>query len=278
MFEAHTETVASWTLPGEASVLTAELAAIARALLWAARLRVGGRVHIWSDSSAAVQTVLRGDHQSDGRWWRSLALIYARVIGLQGGAVSISWVPGHRDIAGNEQADLQAKAGARGAGTVIASVPTKREIKLEIQQELLGEWQRRWEVDTKGRHRFAVDSTIQRRYRPPAKRRDDVLLTRLRLGTVRLAGWRATILRDGDGHCAACGAPWEDLLHLLLRCRAWQHQRERLRRDCGVGPGAMSRWKLLGDLPTGRELDARVGALRRFLVDTRRLEWITLAG
>ncbi len=103
------------------------------------------------------------------------------------------------------------------------------------------------------------------------------------MGTARLAHWRKTILRQGDGKCEECGAERETLKHVLMECSKWDLQREQMWFDIAkwyepAQVGECTLAKLLHGDKGKQQLELRVEALRRFLQDTQRIQWVSLAG
>ena len=61
----------------------------------------------------------------------------------RGNEVKVHWVPGHKDIDGNELADRQAKEAAEemsGLDVQILPVLDKKEAVMELKKEMLNKW------------------------------------------------------------------------------------------------------------------------------------------
>jgi ribonuclease HI len=263
-----------------ASVMTTEMIAIAEALEWA-RMNVEGgrRVVILTDSRSAFEQVLQGDHKSENLPERRSIFQAARDIQQNGGSVLISWIPSHCGLEGNEAADRLAKAGAQGAGRIVKSVPTKKEVRNLLHEAMLEEHQQQWDAGKSGRWRYEVQPKLEKRVNWQLTRKDDVLMTRLRLGKARLAEWRKQILRRGNGICPDCRRGAENLHHLMVTCSRWARARRRMWERLKVPVGKRTLKLLLGSSETkaGTVRD-RVRALREFLRETGKLTWVSLAG
>ena len=62
--------------------------------------------------------------------------------------LTIIWIPSHRDIEGNERADLLAKAGATTTGLpTIHPFPTKKSIKLKNKRNISNKWAEDWRAN-----------------------------------------------------------------------------------------------------------------------------------
>ena len=64
-------------------------------------------------------------------------------ISEKGNKINVHWVPGHKDILGNELADQQAKAGAKemvGNTEQVGMAMDKREANAEIKRQIAEKW------------------------------------------------------------------------------------------------------------------------------------------
>src|SRR5271170_5875753 len=232
---------ATWAgvMPTWSGVLTSEMVAIESAVRFGANMSSAGlNLVIMTDSKGAWTQVLSGKgHKNSNQEVRENIYCEARKIVDRGGSVKVGWIPSHCGIEGNDRADKLAAKGAlemRGA-EIVQTPPTKKEVALWAKDRAVKEWQKRWDRDRLGRYRWRVDPELGvRKKKLKLTRREDVLWNRLRLGTARLAQWRKTVLREGDGMCDGCrrsdgvGVVGETLRHCLLRCPAWDAQRERM--------------------------------------------------
>src|SRR5271170_7933331 len=199
---------AEWTgsLPEWSGVLTAETVAMERAVRWVADQGGDGvNVAVLTDSKGARSQVLHGKgHKSANQEVRDNLYRAAKIITDKGGSVKIGWIPSHCGLLGNERADELAGRGALGEGLTTYSPPTKKETAAVLKECAVEAWQRRWDHDELGRHRYEVDPILRPRT-GETRRREEVLWNRLRLGVARLAKWRQTVLQEGDGLCTGCG-------------------------------------------------------------------------
>src|SRR5271170_4068570 len=142
---------------------------------------------VLTDSKGAPTQIL-GDkgHKSSNYEMRNTIYQSARTISRNGGHVSIGWIPSHCGVKGNEKADELAAIGAR-EGRKAYSPPTKKEVACKVQKSSVEQWKRQWDGDVTGRFRYEVEPHLKK---VELTWQDDVLWSRLRMGTAWLALWR----------------------------------------------------------------------------------------
>jgi ribonuclease HI len=228
--------LANWS-----SILTAELRAIHMAITWLTTNNQDGDVVIVSDSQSAIQALLHHQpvHQTRTDVWAIRADITARFLRTHS-SVYLQWVPSHRGIRGNEEADILAglaRDQARGANQTIQFGELKLAIKLAGHKH----WQQEWDQAVHGRFRYEVEPRLHTGRIAWSRRDNDVFFTRMRLGVVKTPSWRNLILKEGDGLCnRGCNDSVESedefetgdrdmvrdtLRHILLDCPELQVQR-----------------------------------------------------
>lgn len=93
----------------------------------------------------------------------------------------------------------------------------------------MSEWQRRWDAGVKGRHLFRIKKEVTGFRVQGGSRRDEVVMTRLRLGHCALNGTLRVIGKHGTGLCEVCQEEEETVEHVLLRCEGYSTERDVLR-------------------------------------------------
>ena len=99
-----------------------------------------------------------------------------------------------------------------------------------LSKSIGNQWQKLWDEETSGRHMHTLCpgvksySKIRRR-----KRRDEVILTRLRLGHCGLNAYRSVVDKEVSAVCGDCGSQMpETVEHFLIVCPAHDNHRHSL--------------------------------------------------
>ena len=204
-----------------ASVYTAELYAIFRALRHLEVRGAPGPFAIFSDSMSALKVI-----QTFNCAHPLVQKIQSLLLRLTsaGGGVRFVWIPGHVGIIGNERADAAAKAAAEKA-SVDMSLVHVNDLQAYFKRAVQQEWQEEWDrtENNKLRHiKATVRPWVSSRR---ASRREEVILTRLRIGHCYLT--HGFLLRGEEPPiCADCGTA-VTVPHLLLNCVVYRNERER---------------------------------------------------
>ena len=132
--------------------------------------------------------------------------------------VIFCWIPSHRNIRGNEKADIAAKEAVSKPVSSLFKIPATDHIP-RIKSYIYSQWQRRWDRLI-GNKLHSVMPQIQKYSSGLSCRKSDVLISRMRLGHTRLTH-SFLMERKTPPTCDLCQL--DDLLtveHILLRCNA----------------------------------------------------------
>ena len=207
------------------SVFTAELKAILCALEWVEHVKPINSL-ICSDSAAALLVIKDGVSRAHPDIVLECLCCLSR-IERAGYQVRFVWVPSHSGIEGNESADALAKASLLRENIDLNIPLGKCECYSVCKDKLEYQWQIEWAENPKGRHFFPLQTSIKtKRWRLNSGRRDDIVLTRLRLGHCGLASGLKLVGKHPDGLCQ-CGS-LETVKHVMLLCNQYTIQRQQL--------------------------------------------------
>ncbi|CDO68734.1 hypothetical protein BN946_scf184652.g61 [Trametes cinnabarina] len=232
------------------------------------------RANILLDNKAAIRAVSkrrpRPGQQLVELFHRRLKHLKSKRRSL---SLTVVWVPGHKGVAGNERADMEAKDASMNDETdlppalqCLRHLPKSQSaLKAAYKKKLSRDWTDRWKASKQGtRLARNVDPS------PPGKqvlklfkdlpRRQASILTQLRSGHVGLNAFLHRIKAVSSPLCSTCQSA-ETVQHYLLTCRRWLAQRDTLRRAVGRD---LSLRSLLGTAKHRGALLAYIEATRRF--------------
>lgn len=220
------------TLPGTASVFTAECVGLEMAVQLANQNRQSSYL-ICTDSLSLLQA-LRGTklHPSTNQHF----------IGIKKGLksfrenskehnITLMWVPAHSGITGNEQADNAAKGATLQTQHQIDTLPIKdilQNINNTIWQIIDTHWkEKQLHCGTKYFLTYYNSSKKPWYNNLQLPRRLTVMVNRARANHYNLAASLSRIHYVWDAACT-CGAPWQDLDHILWQCPLYTQSRKTL--------------------------------------------------
>ena len=183
-------------------------------------------VVLFSDSKSALEA-LENSHQSSDESILNIAELVDLLTKSFNITVTLQWIPGHTDIAGNEKADTLAKQGTTMPQTdkPVSYTTTKQMIQNNIKEE----WMNRWASGSTGR-------VVYREMTKPnprdninrLKRHEQSIIFQLRTGHTRL---NYHLNRFNPMHpplCRNCSYPYETVEHVLFHCPSLKTARKDL--------------------------------------------------
>ncbi len=199
--------------------------------------------HIFADSQAAIRGIQKPRKQSGQSIIKEFLDMTDRATEenpqLQ---IRMTWIPGHANIEGNEQADEEAKKAAIDptVGRRFKYKPLKsariRQIKAEAKQQ----WSNMWNNNVRTAHGLRRSmktrgfKTGSKFYNHITSRKTAATLTRLRTGHCGLKQYLYRFKRADSPYCD-CGDGKETVEHYLLECTLHREARNILRRNVGAG-------------------------------------------
>ena len=209
---------------------------------------------IYVDSQAAIKAVIKPRRQS-GQEIICEILDKAEQLQAQRSEITITiiWIPGYMDIAGNETVDEAAKEAAKTQGEIGEPhryATLKSGQNAVIHKANKDQWNKEWSSErckAKQLHDIGTRPHMEagaRLYSQISSRRRLTWLTRLRTGH---CGLNEYLQRFGLVESAQCSCEWgiESVRHYLLICPNYEQERDKLRRN--VGMQGMRVENLLGD-------------------------------
>ena len=217
-----------WKIRTEHSVVSAEIFAIYKALLYIESVMPQENVLIFTNSMAALNLI----SSVPEKYITIVNKIQKLLILLnKTREVYLHWVKSHTGISGNEIADKVAKLGHKNNRTEVFEL-NKDEwlsiLKSKFKSYWNGYWHKMVQSTNKGKALLEIRSKIQDKI-PLAfkKRRMEVVLSRLRIGHVGLASYLYRFNILNTEMCNMCNVP-ETVLHFIMHCRKYANIRNEM--------------------------------------------------
>ena len=205
-------------LPDNASIFSAEAKAILLAMTY---IETSNRVNhvIFSDSKSVLQAIFEQnwDNPLINQTLTKLNLL------MHNKSIILCWIPSHVGILGNDKADTAAKHALKLNPTPLPIPYT--DLKAKIHLDAIISWQTEWNLQINNKL-HAINPTINQTTDLFLNRRDEIIITRLRLGHSYLT--HSHLLNDANPPCCnLCHIPLT-ITHLLLDCPFFNNQRRKL--------------------------------------------------
>ena len=106
-------------------------------------------------------------------------------------------------------------------------------------------WQEYWDIQDTGRHLHNIHKQVGLGRRRGRSRREEAVITRLRIGHTGLNNTLHKIGKHPDGRCDQCGQV-ESVQHVLLDCTGYEEERRTLAAAAEDARMALNMGNLLG--------------------------------
>lgn len=214
-------------------VYNGELEGIARSFEYAADVATSGQeIRIHADNQAAIYRI-KNPSDMPGQAWQLRCFSASQRIVEKGATVSLHWVPGHKDVEGNERADGLAKMAAKM--TPQSNLTSLALTGIRIKNTARVEWGHvylRYKASTvrdkRSSYATKFDLAIRKRILIPTgtKRLLASTFYQLKLGHGYFKQYLARVNKSDTPRCS-CGAI-QSPEHLLLSCKWLRTERKML--------------------------------------------------
>ncbi|XP_012543676.1 uncharacterized protein LOC105841103 [Monomorium pharaonis] len=201
-----------------ATVFTAEACAIAKAMEWAFRQKINHNILILTDSLSTIKALENNTvSTSHNAYIIEIREWYYKIVKKLEVKMVIAWIPAHKGIWGNEEADKLAKEANQEAHSSELKI-TSRDLRNKYKEEIIQENNKELE-EKKERSPWFEGTNLPRRAM--------VLFNRLRANHYNL---NSSLARKGyiDSDRCQCGSEKEDVDHFIFHCNSYDEARMNL--------------------------------------------------
>ena len=215
-----------WKLNDEHSIVAAELFALYKAL--SALNGTQRKVIIFTDSKSGLQLIVNKSPKTyENLIYKIQSLLKIK---NQNNTIVLHWVKAHCGILGNEIADRGANQAHRNNRSELLQLP--KEYFYNLYNRYFREnWNQYWRssitLTSKGQYLLNFRQAISNKLLiyAPFTRREQVILTRLRIGHAAVQSYKQRFKISDDPNCEWCSVP-ETIDHYFLECTRYNTQRE----------------------------------------------------
>ena len=173
------------------------------------------RFVIFSDSMSVLQAI---ESQESKNPLVNRLLQTCQEILSNGKFITFVWIPSHRDIRGNEDADCAAKDALSKAQPAHFE-PPGTDVFIKIQPFVSSLWQNGWDREFGNKLHAIMPQIHDKDYSGCTDRKDDVIINRLRIGHTRSTHSFRMENRPHPPLCDQCEGNHElTVKHILIEC------------------------------------------------------------
>ena len=135
---------------------------------------------------------------------------------IKGKKIVFSWIPSHIGIEGNELADSLAKEALELEidNRIKPKLPFS-DFRPKVNELALSRWKSEWNQEKENKL-YKIKPNLKPRTSPHLSRKEDVVLTRLKIGHTKITH-KHLFLREEAPICEACNLPLT-VEHILIKC------------------------------------------------------------
>jgi len=137
--------------------------------------------------------------------------------------ITLTWIPSHTGIEGNERADMMAKQATSDQTIEMLNLISKNDLKREAKNFISNSWRKEWHSLRDNKLREIKPTTDRWINSSNITRQQEIILTRLRIGH----SWHThkhLMDKTDPEPCITCGSNIT-IKHLLLECRQFNEER-----------------------------------------------------
>jgi ribonuclease HI len=233
------------------------------------------QIYVFIDSQAALKRLDKVS-TTGGQQYVHAIIQLCKKLQQQNNTLYFSWVPGHKDVIGNEHADRLAKAGLERK-TSKEAYTSQSNLRKQIKAKALQDWRTSWftakdqqkgkqyKQNTKGVPQFTLKANTL-----SYPRNIQSAYYQLKLGKGFFKAHSKAIGKDREGKCFSNCRALQTPNHLVLHCKHYRKERKEMEKALGL---TLSLSKLFN---TRKGKEAILAFLQKTQIATS--QWLLQAG
>ena len=133
--------------------------------------------------------------------------------------ITFCWIPSHRNIKGNEDADCAGKDALSKAKPGNSELPCVEVFFMKIQPFISSLWQEQWDKEVDNKLHAIMSQIVEKYYSACTNRKDEVIINRFRIGHTPLTHSLGVENRPHPPLCDQCEGDHElTVKHISIDC------------------------------------------------------------